>query len=43
MCILNFIFFGFLIVGAVVVCVRAGKLLIRAINGLFDKIEDKIK
>ncbi len=40
--ILSFIFFGFLSVVAVVGCVRAGKLLVRAINALFDKIEEKI-
>ena len=42
MSILSFIFFGFLSVVAVVGCVRAGKLLVRAINGLFDRIEDRI-
>lgn len=42
MSILSFIFFGFLRVVAVVGCIRCGKLMIRAINGLFDKIEDKI-
>lgn len=40
--ILSFIFFGFLSVVAVVGCIRAGKLLVRAVNALFDKIEDKI-
>lgn len=42
MSILSFIFFGFLSVVAVVGCVRCAKLMIRALNGLFDKIEDKI-
>ena len=42
MSILSFIFFVFLSAVAVVGCVRAGKLAVRAINGLFDKIEDKI-
>ena len=42
MSILSFIFFGFLSVVAVVGCVRAGKLLVKAINGLFDRIEDRI-
>lgn len=40
--ILYLIFFGFLCAIAVVVCVRAGKLLVKAINKLFDKIEDKV-
>ena len=42
MSILSFIFFGFLSVVAVVACVRTGKLMVRAINGLFDRIEEKI-
>ena len=41
MSVLSFIFFGFLSVVAVVGCVRALKLVIKAMNGLFDKIEDK--
>lgn len=42
MSILSFIFFGFLSVVAFVGCIRAGKLLVKAINGLFDRIEDRI-
>lgn len=42
MSILSFIFFGFLSAVAVVGCFRTGKLMVRAINGLFDKIENKI-
>ena len=40
MALLSMIFFGFLSVCAVVACLRAGKLVVKAINGLFDKIED---
>ena len=42
MAFLSMIFFGFLSVCSVVACLRAGKLVVKAINGLFDKIEDKI-
>jgi hypothetical protein len=41
MSLLGMVFFGFLSVCALVACWRCGKILIRAINGLFDKIEDK--
>lgn len=39
MALLNLIFFGFLGACAIVVSVRAGKLVIKAINGIFDRIE----
>lgn len=42
MSMLSFVFFGFLSVVALVGCVRTGKLVIRAINSLFDRIEDKL-
>ena len=38
---LSTIFFGFLGVCAIVACVRSGKLLIKGINRLFDKIDNK--
>lgn len=43
MSMLSFVFFGFLSVVALVGCVRTGKLVIRAINSLFDRIEDKLR
>lgn len=42
MSFLSFVFFSFLGIVAVIGCIRALKLVIRAMNGLFDKIEDKI-
>lgn len=41
MTVLSFIFFGFLGVIAFVGCVRMGKIIVKAINHMFDKIEDK--
>lgn len=41
MAVLNLIFVGFLGIIAFTACVRTGKIIIRAINRLFDKIEDK--
>ena len=38
---LSTIFFGFLGVCAIVACFRSGKLLIKGINSLFDKIDNK--
>lgn len=43
MAFLSMIFFGFLGICGLVGCIRAAKLAIRAINGLFDKLEDKFK
>lgn len=43
MSFLSMIFFGFLGICGLVGCARAAKLVIRAINGLFDKLEDKFK
>lgn len=40
--ILSLIFFGFLSAVAVTVCIRAGKLVIRIVNGVFDRIEERI-
>ena len=40
--ILSFIFFTFLSIVAIVGCIRCGKLLIRALNSMFDKVEKKI-
>ena len=40
--ILALVFSIFLSVIAVVVCIRVGKLLVKAINKWFNKIEDKI-
>ena len=40
--ILGFIFFSFLGAVALVACVRAGKLVVKGINRLFDNIEKKI-
>ncbi len=42
MSFLSFVFFTFLGIVAVIGCVRTLKLVIRAMNRLFDKIEDKI-
>lgn len=42
MSILSFIFFGFLSVIAMAVCLRGGKLAVKAIDRLFDKIEEKL-
>lgn len=42
MALLSGIFFLFLGAVAVVGCARAFKLVIKAINGLFDKIESKL-
>ncbi len=42
MTILNSIFNVFLGICAMVGCLRAAKLVIRTINSLFDKIEDKL-
>lgn len=41
MSVLSFIFFMFLGVIAIVVCARMGKIVVKAINHMFDKIEDK--
>ena len=41
MAFLSMIFFGFLEVCAIVAFARSGKLVIRAINSMFDKIDDK--
>lgn len=38
---LSLIFFTFLGICAVVACFRSGKVVIRMINNVFDKIEDK--
>ena len=40
--LLSTIFFAFLSICAAVGCVRAGKLVIKAIHGLFDRIEVRI-
>lgn len=39
--LLALIFTIWLCVCVVVVCVRSGKLMVRAINSFFDKIEDR--
>ena len=36
----GFVFFTFLGICTLVVCARSGKLVIRLINGLFDKLEE---
>lgn len=42
MTILSLIFYGFLSTVALTVCVRTGKLIIRFVNGWFDRIEETI-
>lgn len=42
MAFLSCIFFGFLGVCAFVGCARAGRIMVKAINTLFDKIEEKL-
>lgn len=39
---LSMIFCAFLSMCAMVACIRAAKLVIKTINSLFDKIEDKL-
>lgn len=42
MAMLSAIFYAFLSMCAMVGCIRAAKLVIKSINSLFDKIEDKL-
>lgn len=42
MAMLSTIFYAFLSMCAMVGCIRAAKLVIKSINSLFDKIEDKL-
>lgn len=42
MSILTIALFVLIGIAAVVVCIRGGKLVVKAINRLFDKIEEKI-
>lgn len=42
MSILYMILYAFLSVCTIVACIRGTKLLIKSINSLFDKIEDKL-
>jgi hypothetical protein len=39
--LLSFIFFPFLSLLAIIATFRAGKILMKIINGLFNRIEDK--
>lgn len=43
MTILNMIFVGFLSTIALTVCVRTGKLVIKVVNGWFDRVEETIR
>lgn len=43
MSVLCFIFFGTLSIVALVCCFRAIKIMVKAVNHLFDKIEDKFQ
>ena len=43
MSILSMIFFGFLSIVAVKLCVRSAKVGLRGIDSLFDRIEDRFK
>lgn len=43
MMILKLIFYGFLSTIALTVCARTGKLVIKIVNGWFDRIEETIR